>query len=154
MIKKNILKNLTDEKVIDLVLKDKEIFSVIIDRYEKRLKNYLLYLTKDKEKINDIVQNTFIKTYINLNSFNKKMKFSSWVFRIAHNEAINLLKKESFFKKVDFNFFLNLKSEKDNEKEIINEEEKNMIKKCLDELPFDYKEVMVFYFFEKNLSKY
>ncbi len=113
-----------------------------------------MYLTKDKEKINDIVQNTFIKTYINLNSFNKKMKFSSWVFRIAHNEAINLLKKESFFKKVDFNFFLNLKSEKDNEKEIINEEEKNMVKKCLDELPFDYKEVMVFYFFEKNLSKY
>lgn len=69
--------SLTDEKIVDLILKDKEIYAVIIDRYQEKLKKYVYYLTGDKEKVNDIVQNTFIKAYINLNSFNKKLKFSS-----------------------------------------------------------------------------
>ncbi len=150
MKNKSILKNLSDEQTIELVIKDKEIFGVIIDRYEKRLKNYLFHLTKDKEKINDIVQNTFIKTYVNLNSFNKKMKFSSWIFRIAHNEAINLLKKESFFKPIDFNFFLNLKDDKNDAEEILNKETKNIVKKCLDQLAFDYREIVVLYYFEEK----
>ncbi len=150
MKNKSILKNFSDEQIVDLVIKDKEMFGVIIDRYEKRLKNYLLYLTKDKEKINDIVQNTFIKAYVNLNSFNKKMKFSSWIFRIAHNEAINLLKKESFFKPLNFNLFINLKDNKNDAEEILNEETKIMVKKCLDQLTFDYREIVVLYYFEEK----
>ncbi len=147
-MKKNILKNLSDEQIVELVIKDKEMFGVIIDRYEKRLKNYLLYLTKDKEKINDIVQNTFIKTYVNLNSFNKKMKFSSWIFRIAHNEAINLLKKESFFKQIDLNLFINLKNDENSQEKIEKEEINLTVKKCLSQLPFDYKEIIALYYFE------
>ena len=40
------------------------------------------------------MQDTFIKAYRNLNGFNIKRKFSSWIYRIAHNEAMNKLHKE------------------------------------------------------------
>ena len=41
------------------------------------------------------MSNTFVKAYVNLNNFNPKLKFSSWLYRIAHNEAVNKIKKNS-----------------------------------------------------------
>lgn len=142
--------SLTDEKIVDLILKDKEIYAVIIDRYQEKLKKYVYYLTGDKEKVNDIVQNTFIKAYINLNSFNKKLKFSSWLYRIAHNETINFIRKESFFKKIDFNFFVNLTDEKEIDIEIDKKLLEKKLNQCLDKLSYEYREVLILHFLEEK----
>lgn len=48
---------------------------------------------KDADEIEDMLQDIFIKTYRNLYGFNTDKKFSSWIYRIAHNEAINYIKK-------------------------------------------------------------
>lgn len=149
-MKKN--SNLSDGKLIDLIFKDKELFALIIDRYEKKLKRYVFYLTGDKEKVDDIVQNVFIKAYINLFSFNKKFKFSNWIYRIAHNEAVNFVKKESFFKKINLDF-LNIAKEEDLEEEISKKEIKEKLKTCLDKLDGSYKEVLILHFFEEKSYK-
>lgn len=143
-------KDLADEKIVELVLKDKELYAIIIDRYQKRLKKYAFYLTGDKEKVNDIVQNTFIKAYIKLNSFNKKLKFSSWLFRIAHNEAINFVKKEFFFKKIDFNFFVNIADEKEIDIEFSKKELEKKLNQCLEKLSYEFREVLVLHFLEEK----
>src|SRR4030065_1487483 len=85
---------LTDEKIVELVCKkDKELYSQIIKRYQDKLIRYANYLVGEDNYAADIVQESFIKAYINLNGFNTKKKFSSWIYRIVHNEVINLIDK-------------------------------------------------------------
>ena len=84
----------TDESIIDRVVDgDKEAYGQIMARYESKLHRYVTYLIHNQTMANDVVQETFIKTYQNLNGFNSKYKFSSWIYRIAHNEAMNAIKK-------------------------------------------------------------
>lgn len=50
-------------------------------------------MLSDPDQAADAVQNAFIKAYTNLRSFKTDRKFSSWIYRITHNESINLIKK-------------------------------------------------------------
>jgi RNA polymerase sigma-70 factor (ECF subfamily) len=60
---------MTDEKLIEKIKKDPEVFGEIIDRYQKKLERYIFYLIGDKNETLDLVQEVFIKVYINLNGF-------------------------------------------------------------------------------------
>jgi len=79
-----------DEELIALALDNQEYFYYLMKRYEKRLLSYILhisnFLSGDAE---DVLQEVFIKTYKNLRAFDKSLKFSSWIYRIAHNETIS-----------------------------------------------------------------
>ena len=86
--------NLTDEEVVEKVrTSDKDLYVLIIERYQKKLLRYANNLLKDEDRAVDVVQNSFIKSFVNLNSFNTNHKFSSWIYQIVHNEALNLIKK-------------------------------------------------------------
>jgi len=88
-----MLPEITDEEIVRRTLLDKEAFAFLIERYEAKLARYLerlgVGLLEDRE---DILQNTFIKAYRNLNSFDPTLSFSSWVYRIAHNEAMSFFR--------------------------------------------------------------
>jgi RNA polymerase sigma-70 factor (ECF subfamily) len=87
-------KNLTDEELVHLVqTQDQELYREIVHRYQNKILRYTTYLTQSESKAADVTQETFIKAFVNLQSFDLKKKFSSWLYRIAHNEAINHLKK-------------------------------------------------------------
>ena len=83
----------TDEEIVRRTLADKEAFAPLIERYEAKLLRYLERLgvgvLEDRE---DILQNAFIKAYKNLNSFDPTLAFSSWMYRIAHNEAMSFFR--------------------------------------------------------------
>ena len=49
----------------------------------------------DREDAEDILQDVFIKTYYNLNEFDSELKFSSWIYRIAHNQTVSEIRKKS-----------------------------------------------------------
>lgn len=70
-------------------------YSTLIERYQQKLFGYVTYLIYDHDMAADVVQDTFLKAYQSLRSFNPKFKFSSWLFRIAHNEAMNAVKHQS-----------------------------------------------------------
>jgi len=72
---------------------DQELYREIVHRYQNKILRYTTYLTQSESKAADVTQETFIKAFVNLQSFDLKKKFSSWLYRIAHNEAINHLKK-------------------------------------------------------------
>lgn len=85
---------ITDEELVALIrIGDKELFAKLIDRYEAKLIRYATYLMHDQDRAADAVQESFIKVFINLNVFDVKKKFSSWIYRIVHNEVMNLHKK-------------------------------------------------------------
>ncbi|MBU6490674.1 sigma-70 family RNA polymerase sigma factor [Patescibacteria group bacterium] len=83
----------TDEDIVRRTLLDKEKFALLLERYEQKLARYLerlgVGIREDRE---DILQNAFIKAYKNLNSFDQTLTFSSWMYRITHNEAMSFFR--------------------------------------------------------------
>lgn len=90
------LADTSDEDIVALTLTDAEYYSVIMDRYEPALDRYIRRLGVQRpEDRQDVLQEIFIKAYRNLNGFDQGLKFSSWLYRIAHNEAISWYRKQS-----------------------------------------------------------
>ncbi|OGM12396.1 hypothetical protein A2W13_02010 [Candidatus Woesebacteria bacterium RBG_16_36_11] len=140
---------LTDEKIVELVCKkDKELYSQIIKRYQDKLIRYANYLVGEDNYAADIVQESFIKAYINLNGFNTKKKFSSWIYRIVHNEAMNSISKQKkhipLYKDIDFDSGINL------EEDLIKKELKLHANNCLQQMQKIYSEPLALYFLEEK----
>jgi RNA polymerase sigma-70 factor (ECF subfamily) len=143
------IKNLTDEEIIEKVRKgDENLYALIIDRYQAKLIRYIYNLIKDKDKTEDVVQETFIKAYINLNVFNVKKKFSSWIYQIAHNENINHIKKHQ--REVPLLEDFDYQSEEDLEKNFDQKETSIEVSKCLEKIPLLYKEPLSLYYIEEK----
>lgn len=141
------LSKLKDEDVVVIVkTKNQEEYSEIIRRYEKRLMRYAKYLLKDEDKAADVVQEAFIKAFVNINSFNTKKKFSSWIYRIVHNEAINVIKK--YKKEVPIFDDIEFESEEDIEDDFSKKETVKMVKECLSDMPILYKEPLTLFSLE------
>jgi len=156
------MKRSFDQKILDL--NDEEIsllvqngnqdaFAEIISRYTDKLNRYLYKFLSNSEDVEDLLQDIFIKCFVNIKSFDTNQRFSPWIYRIAHNEAINLIKKNS---KIPFSFdifdetlsFIHPKAKENSE----DEAERKIIKSHLDEILNDidkkYKEIIVLYFYE------
>ena len=86
----------TDEAIVVRALEDKEALAVLIERYEAKLSRYIRRLgVKNQEDVQDVLQNIFVKVYQNLNNFDTSLSFSSWVYRIAHNESISFFRHKN-----------------------------------------------------------
>ena len=84
----------TDEQIAQAVQKgDSSAFGLLVERYEPKLLRYAKKFLFDYEDGKDIVQEVFIKAYSNIQSFDSGRSFSSWIYRIAHNEFINAIRK-------------------------------------------------------------
>src|SRR3954470_6961664 len=84
----------TDEQIALAVQSGRsEKFGELVERYEAKLLRYARKFLLDPEDAQDIVQDIFIKAYENLQSFDATRRFSPWIYRIAHNEFVNALKK-------------------------------------------------------------
>ncbi len=68
-------------------------FNLLISRWEKRIYNYLYRLVSDREDALDLAQDVFLKAYQNLGKLEDPSRFAPWLYRIAHNEAYSLLRK-------------------------------------------------------------
>ncbi len=146
--------NKTDEELVILILKEKEVYRYLIQRYGGKLKRYIIRLSGvSQEDAEDILQEVFIKTYRKLNDFDRKLKFSSWVYRITYNETVTYLRKRSR-KPRTFNFEINafmldaLKAGLDIEKDYDRKNLSENVSKIMNELGGKYKEVLVLRYIE------
>jgi RNA polymerase sigma-70 factor, ECF subfamily len=143
------INSLSDEKLVSRICtKNRELFSFIIKRYQDKLLRYANYLSQDENKSADIVQESFIKAFINLNSFDTKRKFSSWIYRIVHNESMNALRGNYKQFSLDENFEID--SGINLEDEIIEKELKEYVLLCLIKIPIIYREPLSLYFLEEK----
>lgn len=143
------LKTQKDEVLIKKIQSgEKDLYSLIMDRYEEKILRYSNYLVNDEHKAVDIVQESFIKAYVNLNSFDTAKKFSSWLYRIVHNESINVLKK--YNKEVPLLDDIDFKSEENTELEFEQRENAARIQKCLHEIHLMYSEPLTLFYLEEK----
>ncbi len=149
----NDISTLSDKEIVELVrTKDKELYAEIIKRYQTKLMRYASYIMGDDQKGADVVQESFIKAYINLNGFDTKKVFSSWIYRIVHNEAMNMYSKDK--KQQPLNEQFDMDSGIDIEDELIKNELIHRAHDCLEKMPILYKEPLsLFYLEEKSYEE-
>lgn len=150
------LEKKSDNEIVELVLKDQEYFLHIVNRYKHQLIVYIRRLTNIREEeAEDILQDVFLKVYLNLNDFDKDLKFSSWIYRITHNKVIdNFRKLKARPQTSDLDMsddrIGKLATEFDIEREIDREKLKEIINKALLNLNVKFREVLVLKFLEEK----
>lgn len=148
----------SDKKLVQLSLKNADYFECLMMRYEQKLFRYVRRITNlDAETVEDVLQEVFLKVYKNLNDFDDKFTFSSWVYRIAHNEAISFFRKlESRPKTVNplndegVNYLNIVPSDIDLRTDYVKKELANKVKEIIGKLSEKYRTVLVLKFLEEK----
>jgi RNA polymerase sigma-70 factor (ECF subfamily) len=144
---------LTDEHIARLVQQgDVNIFGELVNRYEQKMARYARKFLFAGDEIKDVVQEVFLKAYINIRSFDPARRFSPWLYRIAHNELINAVKKKSRLPTFSFDLdalFPHLAAKENVEGELERKEALAMLEHSLDKLSPKYKEALVLYYIEE-----
>ena len=85
---------ISDERLVELSLDgDEGAFGVLVRRYQRRLTAFLSQLVGDMELARELSQEAFVRAWSALERFNPKYRFSTWLFRIAHNLGIDQLRR-------------------------------------------------------------
>lgn len=142
---------MTDSQIIASVIGgDNDAYALIVERYEAKLLRYATYLLKDYDVASDAVQDSFIKAYINLRSFNMTKQFSPWIYRILHNEAMNIIKRSKKTialdgaDEINDDYMVHFSTAEMLDKRLINTD----VRKCLTELDVKYGEVLALTYFD------
>lgn len=142
----------SDEAIASLVqMGDAESFGILIDRYQARLTRYGHRFFRDSDQVAELVQDSFIKAYTNIQSFDTNRRFSPWIYRIAHNECMNLLRRDRFVTYFDLGFdtvFPHLIAAETSDAESIARELSTELEQYLDRLDPKYREPIILYFYE------
>ncbi len=147
--------NLTDEQLVKKSLENLDFFANIVERYEKKLKFYILRISHFSDlEAEEILQEIFLKTWKNLNDFDSKLKFSSWIYRITHNEVISNFRKyksrgEDKREILEPEIFENIAGFEDFTTNFDTEKKLKEIQEILEILsPAEYREVLILKYFE------
>jgi len=76
-------------------------FMALVDGYDDILKAYVFGIVGDAFRMDDVMQETTIKAYRSLGSFNRKSSFKTWIYRIAHNTALDDVRRNSKVVSID-----------------------------------------------------
>jgi len=84
----------TDEELVASVLAgQRSRFTDLVERYQGRLVNYLFRMLRNEQDAHDLAQEVFFKIYGALDRFDDRYRFSTWLFRVAQNAAIDRIRK-------------------------------------------------------------
>lgn len=147
------MKETSDEIIVSRVQNgDVEAFASLMERYEKKITRYGKKFLSQPDDIKDIVQEIFAKAYVNIKSFDCKRKFSPWIYRIAHNEFVNALKKKKSEKLafVDFDLFFPHPAAKETaDSDIERADLRRLFDGYIGKLPMKYRGPLILYYFEE-----
>ncbi len=153
-------KKIPDDELIDMFLatQSPEHFGELYGRYSDKVYSKCLSLLKNEAAAQDAAQDIFLKIFLNLAKFNKKSRFSTWVYSITYNYCIDYLRR----KKKEKTILTDDENEKDpveeevDDKEIL-EMEIERLAYILDKIPEDDKMVLLMKYREdlsiKDISK-
>ena len=143
----------TDAELVAAVLKgEQERFSDLGQRYQGRLVNYLFRILRSTQEAEDLAQEVFFKLYQALDRYDPKYKFSTWLFRVAQNAAIDRIRKRrlqlvSMDRQGSGDEELGTKeiTSPDHRpyRDLRNVERGEAIQQAIDSLPWDYRELIV-----------
>jgi RNA polymerase sigma-70 factor (ECF subfamily) len=149
------MSDISDDVLVQHIIEhDQELYVHIVERYEAPLLRYARTIVFDHDIAADVVQQAFIKSFVNLRSFNPKLKFSSWLYRIVHNEAVNYIRKHKREVKPDDDWWQGLPDEKERIDETLDKAAtKAKIGSAMELLSIKYRQPLVLHHFEGKSYK-
>jgi RNA polymerase sigma-70 factor (ECF subfamily) len=85
---------LPDERLVDEALAgDRDAFGALVLRHQRGLVNYIFRLVGSRDAATDLSQEVFLKVFVSLDSFDPRFRFTTWLYRIASNRAIDHLRR-------------------------------------------------------------
>jgi RNA polymerase sigma-70 factor, ECF subfamily len=151
-------KDLSDGELITVIhTQNREAYKELFSRYQRKLFSYIYHLVRSKDEAEDILQNVFSKTYKNIKNFDTSRKFSSWIYRIAHNESVNFIKRKSKRYTVSWEDVTTSKdkldtasNDKPQEDEWLQQEITKEITEAIKKLPKRYQQVLMLRYFQEQ----
>lgn len=146
----------SDQELVRLTLADRHAFAAIVSRYEAPLMRYIVRLgCRNTASAQDLLQEIFIKTYLHLNDYDHSFPFSSWIYRIAHNEIITFFRKEKIRpavldREADFFLLENMVGDLGVDDADEGRYSPKEIQAAVDALDTRYRDVIVLKFFEEK----
>jgi len=126
------------------------ILEKVMIEYGDELVRLAFYYLKDTETAKDIVQNTFIKCYKNVDSFRYDAQIKTWLYRITINECKDYLKSWNY-KMVQVKSFINVTAKSISpsvERTVIDKYNSGKMKETIFSLPKVYREVVYLYYYD------
>ncbi len=143
--------NEKDKKLIQAFFAGDDIaYAKILEKYLRSIYNFLRTFIQDQDALDDLTQETFIKAWKNLKSFDTQKNFKTWLFAIAKNTAYDFLKKKktipfsAFLNEEGDNILENIKTESVLPLEILEKAEREKVFETrLNQLPTDYRTLLM-----------
>jgi len=145
-----------EEELIKLTLENQQFFACVIKRYEDKIGRYIKRISGGNDQdAEDLLQEIFIKAYQNLRDFDPDLKFSSWLYRVAHNHIISSWRKQKAKPQLiggeEIEEFLeSIASDINIEVDIHNKDLQNEVRQVLEQMDIKYREVLVLKFLEEK----
>lgn len=147
----------SDRQLVKQTLKNADYFECLMMRYEGKLLRYIRRITNaGKETAEDILQEVFLKAYKNLHEYDDDFEFSTWIYRIAHNESISFYRKQktrpkTVIQKEDETDYLEIiPSEIDLRDDYVKKELATKVHQIINSLSEKYRTVLVLKFLEER----
>lgn len=131
---------------------DQKAYTDIVARFREQIYHFIYRMVKDKAQAEDLTQETFIKAFRALASFNSNYAFSTWLYKIAANNCIDHFRKKKLattsidtpIKAKDGDLHRDFPDQDQGpESELISKEQTNQIQSAIDSLPAKYKEAIL-----------
>jgi len=142
----------SDAEVVEEVLAgSQERFGDLVERYQGRLVNTLFRMLRSYEEAHDLAQDVFVKVYQALDRYDPRYKFSTWLFRVAQNAAIDQIRKRRLQV-----VSMDRPSDEEDDRawefpsddpspysDLRNQERGVAIQRAIEDLPWEYRELIV-----------
>lgn len=127
---------------------DSSALASLMERFIPRLTRYGTRYLARGEDIEDVIQDVFLKAYENIQSYDSHYRFSPWIYRIAHNAFVNVLRKQSkrSFEFFDFDTLISPLRHPEEDTEVLHMSES--LEKSLSTLSPRYREVIILHYYE------
>lgn len=145
------LTKLSDSQVVARVLEgEKELFEILLRRYNQLLFRVIRSYIHSEDDVRDIMQDAYVKAYTKLVQFNNQSSFSTWLIRIAINEALQHIRKNKIkltnygeTERLEKIFQLPDTDQMNPEKQTINTETRALVEQAVVPLPEKYRVVFM-----------
>jgi RNA polymerase sigma-70 factor (ECF subfamily) len=138
-----------DQRLVELSLQgDDRAFEYLFNRYSEAIKRLLLNRSVTVEDTEDILQETFIKVYVNLQRYSTDYTFGQWIYTIARNTHIDFERRRQDDLSIDEKFTAHAASTPSPEDNLINSQQRSQIENYILCLPEQYRTLFTMRFLE------
>ena len=139
-----------DRRLVQLVLEgDDDAFEHLFNRYRHAIRRLFAMRLGNDSDADDLLQETFLKIYLNIHTYNNSYTFGQWLYAIARNTLVDFTRKRQTDLSIDERFKVPAANTPTPEESIINSQQRMQIERFMESLPEQYRQLFRLRFLEE-----